>query len=40
MGGRKPHLSTITNNLGGETRIEYAPSTHFYLEDREAGQPW
>lgn len=41
MGGKKPHLLTsIVNNLGAETRIEYAPSTKFYLADREAGKPW
>lgn len=40
-GGRKPHLlERITNNLGAETRIAYAPSTRFYLEDRERGRPW
>ncbi|HXR61613.1 MAG TPA: SpvB/TcaC N-terminal domain-containing protein, partial [Solirubrobacterales bacterium] len=41
MGGRKPHLLTrVRNNLGAETRLHYAPSTRFYLEDREAGRPW
>lgn len=41
MGGKKPHLLTsIVNNLGAETRIAYAPSTKFYLADREAGKPW
>jgi RHS repeat-associated protein len=41
MGGRKPHLLTrIVNNLGAETHIEYAPSTAFYLRDREEGRPW
>lgn len=41
MGGRKPHLLTaLRNNLGAETRIAYAPSTRFYLADREAGRPW
>jgi RHS repeat-associated protein len=41
MGGRKPHLLTrITNNLGTETRIRYAPSTRFYLQDRQRGRPW
>jgi RHS repeat-associated protein len=37
----KPHLLTTTkNNLGAETRVQYAPSTKFYVEDRLAGTPW
>ncbi|WP_346152767.1 SpvB/TcaC N-terminal domain-containing protein [Streptomyces labedae] len=41
MGGQKPHLlERMTNNLGAETEIQYAPSTRFYLEDRLAGTPW
>lgn len=41
MGGRKPHLlESIKNNLGGETRIAYAPSTRFYLRDQAEGRPW
>jgi RHS repeat-associated protein len=41
MAEGKPHLlTTIRNNLGAETRIEYAPSTYFYLKDRVEGQPW
>ena len=41
MGGRKPHLLTGTkNNLGAETRLHYAPSTQFYLADKQAGNPW
>ena len=41
MGGIKPHLLTsVRNNLGGETRITYAPSTRFFLADEAAGQPW
>jgi RHS repeat-associated protein len=41
FGGGKPHLLTgIVNNLGGETALEYTPSTAFYLADREAGAPW
>lgn len=40
-GGVKPHLLIESdNNLGAVTRIQYAPSTRFYLEDREAGRPW
>lgn len=41
MGGQKPHLLVgIVNNLGAETRISYAPSTKFYLQDKRDGQPW
>jgi RHS repeat-associated protein len=39
--GQKPHLlTTVTNNLGTETHIAYAPSTTFYLSDKRAGRPW
>ncbi|MFJ1811319.1 MULTISPECIES: toxin TcdB middle/N-terminal domain-containing protein [unclassified Streptomyces] len=40
MAGCKPHLTGIANNLGLQTRIEYAPSTAFYLRDKAAGTPW
>lgn len=41
MGGQKPHLLvSVTNNLGAETVIEYAPSTRFYVADKLAGTPW
>jgi len=41
MGGLKPHLMIRTvNNLGAETRIDYAPSTRFYLHDKHRGLPW
>ncbi|NOT09808.1 MAG: toxin [Gemmatimonadales bacterium] len=41
MGGQKPHLLTKTvNNLGAETRVTYASSTKFYLQDKYAGRPW
>lgn len=41
MGGIKPHLlTTIKNNLGAETRIHYASSTEFYLQDLSEGNPW
>ncbi|MBC7632955.1 SpvB/TcaC N-terminal domain-containing protein [Aeromicrobium sp.] len=41
MGERKPHLLVgMTNNLGAETRVQYAPSTKFYLQDKRAGHPW
>src|SRR5262249_40051041 len=33
-GGRKPYLlGEIANHLGAVTRVEYAPSTRFYLDD-------
>ncbi|MGE3163994.1 MAG: SpvB/TcaC N-terminal domain-containing protein [Planctomycetota bacterium] len=41
MGRRKPHLLVKTiNNLGAETRVDYAPSTKFYLLDKRDGKPW
>ncbi|MBS1693782.1 MAG: VCBS repeat-containing protein [Actinobacteria bacterium] len=41
MGGSKPHLLVkTTNNLGAETRVDYAPSTKFYLQDKQVGKPW
>ncbi|MEM9472233.1 MAG: SpvB/TcaC N-terminal domain-containing protein, partial [Pseudomonadota bacterium] len=41
MGGTKPHLMIGTrNNLGAETRVHYAPSTKFYVQDRLDGNPW
>jgi RHS repeat-associated protein len=41
VGGVKPHLlAEVDNQLGLTTRIAYAPSTRFYLEDRAAGIHW
>jgi RHS repeat-associated protein len=41
MGGQKPHLLVgVTNNLGAETRVRYASSNKFYIQDRQAGTPW
>lgn len=41
MGGQKPHLLVKTiNNLGAETRVDYASSTKFYLQDKRDGKPW
>jgi len=41
MGGQKPHLLIRSrNNLGAETRVRYAPSTRFYLQDQREGRPW
>jgi RHS repeat-associated protein len=37
----KPHLLKRTwNNLGAETKVQYAPSTKFYLKDKQDGKPW
>lgn len=39
--GQKPHLLTgMINSLGSETYIQYAPSTKFYLDDLQNGNPW
>jgi YD repeat-containing protein len=41
MAEGQPYLLTeVDNNLGGRTRISYAPSTRFYLEDQAAERPW
>ena len=41
MGKDKPHLLIrTTNNIGAETRVSYAPSTKFYLQDKLDGKPW
>ena len=41
MSGKKPHLlQSVHNNMGAETRLEYAPSTKFYLQDHAADRPW
>ncbi|MHC4675901.1 MAG: SpvB/TcaC N-terminal domain-containing protein, partial [Planctomycetota bacterium] len=40
-GGVKPFLLVeMNNNMGASTRVKYAPSTKFYLEDKNAGTPW
>jgi len=39
--GRKPYLlERMANGAGAVTRVEYVPSTRFYLEDRRIGTPW
>ncbi len=41
MPGTKPWLLVaMQNNLGAETRIDYAPSTRYAAEDALAGHPW
>jgi len=40
-GGLSPNLLTrIANGIGRVTRIDYAPSTQFALEDAAANRPW
>lgn len=40
-GGTKPYLLTeMDNNLGATTRVRYAASTQFYLEDTAQGNFW
>ncbi|KYG13789.1 hypothetical protein FVEG_14026 [Fusarium verticillioides 7600] len=39
--GGKPHLLChLDDGKGSETRINYRPSTAFYLSDKAGGQPW
>ncbi|MEZ4295813.1 MAG: toxin TcdB middle/N-terminal domain-containing protein [Polyangiaceae bacterium] len=41
VGETKPYLLTsVSNGLGLETKVQYAPSTKFYLADKAAGTPW
>ncbi len=41
MGSKKPHLLIkYENHCGKEASIEYKPSTHFYLEDKNQGRKW
>ncbi len=40
-GGVKPYLLIkMSNNMGTTTRVKYAPSTKFYLEDIKNGKQW
>ena len=40
-GGVKPYvLNEMDNNLGATTRVKYAPSTKFYIEDKKIGLDW
>ena len=40
-GGKKPNLLVeMDNSMGAITRVQYAPSTKFYLEDKANGTPW
>lgn len=41
MNSKKPYLMiSYKNNLGKEVKMEYTPSTKFYIEDELAGRPW
>jgi len=41
MSDRKPYLLCETkNNMGAVTRMQYASSTKFYLQDRQNHNPW
>jgi hypothetical protein len=33
-------MTSVVNNLGAETKLQYAASTKFYLQDRREGNPW
>lgn len=40
-GGMKPYLlHQMNNHMGAVTKVEYQPSTQFYLEDNKQRQPW
>ena len=40
-GGVKPYvLVGMDNSMGATTRVTYAPSTRYFLQDRAAGEPW
>lgn len=41
MNSKKPHIMvSYKNNLGKEVKLEYTPSTKYYIEDKLAGKPW
>ncbi len=40
-GGKKPHLLVeMSNNMGATTKVKYASSTKFYLEDKKNNVKW
>ncbi len=40
-GGIKPYVLTeMSNNMGATTKVRYAPSTKYFLEDQANGTPW
>jgi len=40
-GGTKPYvLKEMSNNRGATTKVSYAPSTRYFLEDQANGSPW
>ncbi len=41
MESTKPYLMTnYQNGMGKEVNLSYTPSTRFYLEDKQQGEPW
>ena len=41
MNSSKPHLMNgYENGMGKQVSLQYTPSTQFYLEDKEKGEPW
>ncbi|MEO8415427.1 MAG: SpvB/TcaC N-terminal domain-containing protein [Ginsengibacter sp.] len=41
MNSKKPHVMVAyQNNMGKEVSMEYAPSTKFYIDDKNAQKPW
>src|SRR5436305_4059807 len=40
MEEKPPLLIGVKNNLSAETRVQYAPSTRSYLQDKRDGKPW
>ncbi|MDX2417032.1 MAG: toxin TcdB middle/N-terminal domain-containing protein, partial [Xanthomonadales bacterium] len=41
MQSTKPHLMTnYQNGMGKEVTLSYTPSTQFYLQDKQKGEPW
>ncbi|MGW4339248.1 SpvB/TcaC N-terminal domain-containing protein [Rhodococcus koreensis] len=40
-GGVKPYVLTeMSNNMGVTTRVSYAPSSRYFVEDQDNGTPW
>lgn len=40
-GGVKPYvLNEMSNSMGATTKVRYAPSTKYFLEDQANGTPW
>ena len=39
-GGQAVRARRMDNNMGATTRVSYAPSTRYFLEDQADGNPW